>query len=152
MAFFKQCEGQAAVVIHNGVYRQCDVYTRDGYLYAKVGTGFVRIMQDGSTTKSKMRLDFLTWDGPLMHDGLGRLCTEEVKSFARASGAQPAALAWRCAGERIMDERTYRRMVWGCRCGHVARSAVSEARHRHNFPMLCRKPKLLKAKKEKPNV
>lgn len=28
-----------------------------------------------------------------------------------------------------------------CSCGHVSRSMAEEARHRHNFPMLCRKPK-----------
>lgn len=33
-----------------------------------------------------------------------------------------------------MDDKTYKRMIWGCSCGHVARSALSEARHRHNFP------------------
>jgi hypothetical protein len=45
-----------------------------------------------------------------------------------------------------MDEKTYRRMIWGCSCGHVARSAIAEARHRHNFPLLCRKPKKTKKK------
>jgi hypothetical protein len=48
-----------------------------------------------------------------------------------------------------MDNKTYRRMAWGCQCGHVARSAVAEARHRHNFPMLCRKPKVKKSKESK---
>lgn len=40
-----------------------------------------------------------------------------------------------------MDDRTYRRMAWGCRCGHVARSAIEEARHRHAFPMFCLRPR-----------
>jgi hypothetical protein len=40
-----------------------------------------------------------------------------------------------------MDDRTYRRMLFSCQCGHVARSASAEAYHRHNFPLLCRKPK-----------
>ena len=37
-----------------------------------------------------------------------------------------------------MDDKTYRRMQFGCSCG------------RHNFPALCRKPKVKKpaAKKE----
>ena len=26
-------------------------------------------------------------------------------------------------------------------CGHVARSAIEEARHRHNFPTLCKRNK-----------
>lgn len=45
-----------------------------------------------------------------------------------------------------MDDKTYRRMTWGCQCGHVARSAAEEARHRHNFPALCRKPKQKKGR------
>lgn len=40
-----------------------------------------------------------------------------------------------------MDERTYRRMTLGCSCGHIARSYAAEARHRHNFPLLCRRPR-----------
>jgi hypothetical protein len=28
-----------------------------------------------------------------------------------------------------------------CRCGAVFRSYAAEARHRHNFPLLCRAPK-----------
>ena len=43
-----------------------------------------------------------------------------------------------------MDDRTYNRLSWGCSCGHVARSAAAEARHRHNFPALCKRPKTSK--------
>lgn len=28
-----------------------------------------------------------------------------------------------------------------CSCGKRFRSALAEARHRHNFPVLCKKPK-----------
>lgn len=48
-----------------------------------------------------------------------------------------------------MDDKTYRRMTWGCSCGYVARSALAEARHRHNFPVMCRKPKPKKSKEDK---
>lgn len=78
MSFFKHVEGEAAILVESGVYRQVDLYTRDGYLYAKTGAGFVRLMADGATTKAKMRLEHLSWTGPLMRDGLGRLCTTEV--------------------------------------------------------------------------
>lgn len=30
---------------------------------------------------------------------------------------------------------------FGCSCGHVARSFAEEARHRHNFPLLCKSKK-----------
>jgi hypothetical protein len=78
MGLFQHVEGEAAVIINNGVYRQCDVYTRDGYLYAKIAGGFVRLYADGSTTKPKARLDHLTWDAPLSRDATGRLCTPDA--------------------------------------------------------------------------
>jgi len=46
----------------------------------------------------------------------------------------------------MVSDAQYRRMAWGCQCGHVSRSASEEARHRHNFPMLCKKPKQPKTK------
>lgn len=87
MSFFQQIEGEAAVLVENGVYRQCDLYTRDGYLYAKVGSGFVRLMADGATTKTKCRLDHLSWTGDLRRDALGRLCTADV---AGSKALEPA--------------------------------------------------------------
>lgn len=79
MSFFQEIEGEAAVLVENGVYRQVPIYTRDGYLYAKTGGGFVRLMADGATTRAKMRLDFLSFEKPLYRDGMGRLCTVDVK-------------------------------------------------------------------------
>lgn len=73
MGFFKEVEGEACVVIHKGVYRQCPVYERDGYLYAKVGTGFVRFFADGSTTQSNTRLETISIPN-LYRDPVGRLC------------------------------------------------------------------------------
>lgn len=87
MSFFKEIEGEAAILVENGIYKQVPVYTRDGYLYAKISGGFVRIMADGSTTKAKLRLDFMSWEGRLHRDSLGRLCTGEVPG---AKALEPA--------------------------------------------------------------
>lgn len=87
MSFFKHVEGEACVLVENGVYRQCDLYTRDGYLYAKTSGGFVRLYADGATTKAKMRLDHMSWDGALCRDNLGKLCTPEAKN---AKALEPA--------------------------------------------------------------
>lgn len=76
MGFFKQVEGEAAVVVENGVYKQVDVYTRDGVLYAKSAGGFVKLYADGSTTKAKLRLETLSWEGALFRGSLGRLLVE----------------------------------------------------------------------------
>ncbi len=91
MSFFQEIEGEAAVLVNNGVYQQVPLFTRDGYLYAKVGGGFVRLLADGSTTKAKTRLDFMSWTGPLCRDALGRLCTKDVPA-AKALGADAQKL------------------------------------------------------------
>jgi hypothetical protein len=81
MSFFQEVEGESAILVENGVYRQAPLYMRDGYLYAKSGGGFVRLMADGSTTKAggRLRLDFMSYDKPLCRDPLGRLCSPSVK-------------------------------------------------------------------------
>lgn len=78
MGLFKELEGDVAILIENGVYKQVPVYTRDGYIFAKLGGGFVRIMSDGSTTKAKVRLDTIMTEHPLMRDAVGRLCMAGV--------------------------------------------------------------------------
>lgn len=78
MSFFKEVEGEAAIVVQNGVFKQVPLYTRDGYLFVKVGSGFARLYADGSTTVSRMRLDFMSWEGPLFRDKFGKLCTASV--------------------------------------------------------------------------
>lgn len=74
MGLFQQAEGAAAILVENGIYKQVDVFTRNGFLYAKIGGGFVRLNHDGSTTKARMRLDTLSYDEPLGVDPMGRLC------------------------------------------------------------------------------
>lgn len=86
MSFFQEVEGEAAILVESGIYKQVPLYTRDGYLYAKVSGGFVRLMADGATTKAKLRLDFMSWDGPLKRDSLGRLCTDAVKDAVALPG------------------------------------------------------------------
>lgn len=72
------------MLVIGGVYSQVPLYTRDGYLYAKYGSGFVRLMADGATTKAKLRLDFMSFDGALYRDALGRLCTDGAKGTLKA--------------------------------------------------------------------
>lgn len=90
--FFKHIEGEAAVIIERGIYRQTDLYERNGFLYAKIGTGFVRLFADGSTTKAKARLDAMSWEGNLARDGLGRLCRPTVSGSTPLPGDRQQAL------------------------------------------------------------
>lgn len=39
-------------------------------------------------------------------------------------------------------------IMYSCVCGKTFRTPVSEARHRHNFPLLCKQVKVKPAKKE----
>lgn len=84
MGLFQEAEGACAILIENGVYKQVPVYTRNGFLYAKIGGGFVRLNNDNSTTKAKMRLDTLSYDEPLGTDPFGRLV-----DLAMVPGAKP---------------------------------------------------------------
>lgn len=70
---FQKVEGETAILVDRGVYRQVDVYVRDGGLYARFGTGFIRLYADGSTSHPYSRLETLAYDGPLYRDRLGRL-------------------------------------------------------------------------------
>ena len=74
MGLFKEVEGEVAILVEGGVYKQAPLYTRNGYLYAKSNGGFVRLNADGSTTKAKCLLETLTWEGRLAADKIGRLC------------------------------------------------------------------------------
>lgn len=92
MSFFKEIEGDAAVLVENGIYRQVPLYTRDGFIYAKIGGGFVRLMADGSTSKGRMRLDFMSFDRALGRDALGRLCIEGTAGWRALDAPNRTAL------------------------------------------------------------
>ncbi len=77
MSFFQEVEAEAAVLVDRGLYKQVPLYTRNHQLFAKLGSGFIRLMADGSTSRGVIRLDYLSWDGVLCRDKLGRLCTHE---------------------------------------------------------------------------
>lgn len=76
--FFQELEGDVAILVSNGVYKQCKLFTRNGYLFAQVAGGFVRLMRDGSTSNAKFRLDTLITEKSLFQDGFGRLAVEEL--------------------------------------------------------------------------
>lgn len=73
MGLFQQLEGEAAVLSVGGVFKEADLYQRNGLLFAKLGNGFVQLMEDGSTSSSKARLDTLSFEGPLYRTPLGKL-------------------------------------------------------------------------------
>lgn len=83
MSMFQEVEGENAILVSNGIYRQCNLYKRDESLYAKIGTGFVRLYADGSTSQAKTRLEALAYGGPVYADRLGRLTTSPTDTPIR---------------------------------------------------------------------
>lgn len=84
MSLFQEIEGEVAVLVSNGVYKQVPLYKRAGYLYAKSNGGFIRLLFDGSTSVARTRLETITWSSGLLgKDALGRLAiigeAKEVK-------------------------------------------------------------------------
>lgn len=90
--FFTQVEGEAAVVVVNGVYKQCEIYTRGGFLFAKTAGGYVALKADGSTSHPKVRLDTLSWEDGLFRNAVGRLCTSERKGAIALEGPKAKQL------------------------------------------------------------
>lgn len=70
--FFTIIEGEAAVLASKGIYYQVDLYSRGRQLYAKRGSGFIRMMANGDTSKPDVRWDFMSVT-PAKTDELGRL-------------------------------------------------------------------------------
>ncbi|MEM9734729.1 MAG: hypothetical protein AAF903_14800 [Pseudomonadota bacterium] len=74
--FFQQVEGNAAILSNDGLWRQTDLYTLNGQLFAKWGAGFIRLKADRSTSKPRVKLIMLSWDGPLHRTKFGNLVAE----------------------------------------------------------------------------
>ena len=91
MGLFQQIEGDNAILIERGVFKQADLYSRDGYLFAKASGGFIRLMADGSTSKSSARLEELSIEADLYKDPVGRLCVSDKVRGAKMISGTPAA-------------------------------------------------------------
>lgn len=87
--FFKDIEGEGVVLMQGGVFKQTTLATKDGYLFAKSSGGYIRIMEDGSTSKAGVAVDFLSFQGGLA-SRLGRLCLPDT---AGAKALAPPKMA-----------------------------------------------------------
>lgn len=74
---FKELEGLSAILLMKGTFLQVPLFTLgEGALFAKVGTGFVRLYGDGSTSKAHMSVKHLSIeDHPLYVGPLGYMYT-----------------------------------------------------------------------------
>jgi hypothetical protein len=80
---FKQLVGETAVIRTRGMYKTCNLYSYNSQLFAKVGSGFIRLNADGSSSVDGTNLDLLAYSGPLFKDKFGRLCVEPGKDFTQ---------------------------------------------------------------------
>lgn len=92
MGLFQMREGDSAVLVINGVYKQVPLATRDGYIYAAVSGGFVRLNSDGATSQPKMRLEHLDITTEFHRDPLGRLCLPGAVENSRSLEAKAKQL------------------------------------------------------------
>jgi hypothetical protein len=84
---FKKLEGDQAVVCLSGVYRLCDVYEWNSALFIKIGAGFIRVYENGSTTKEKVFLTSIATERPLFRDKFGRITLSAESGIALAAPA-----------------------------------------------------------------
>jgi len=90
---FQELEGQTAIVVSKGVYKQAPVYMRDdGSLFAKVGSGFIRLNGTGSTSHAGTRIDFLACDIPLFVNQFGHLFAKGGAKYKALTPAQSEIL------------------------------------------------------------
>lgn len=50
MNYFTAIDEGFAIIRNRGVYRQAPLYEREGKIYAKHGSGFIRLLQNNGTT------------------------------------------------------------------------------------------------------
>jgi hypothetical protein len=71
---FKRLEGDTAILRINGVYKVADLYEHNGRLFAATSGGYVRLNENGTTSKDKLAIESLQIDTALFRDRFGRLC------------------------------------------------------------------------------
>jgi hypothetical protein len=81
MSLFQKIAGDQVVLIANGVWKQADIYVRNGVLFAAMGGGFIRLMHDGATSKPKVRIDALVTDEKLYRGPHGQLGLEKLEGW-----------------------------------------------------------------------
>lgn len=71
---FHKIEGEAVVLRSKGLFHQTDLYIRKDVVYAKKGSGYVRLISDGRTSHPDTFWEYVSVDievGPFGHLTLG---------------------------------------------------------------------------------
>jgi hypothetical protein len=88
---FKRLEGDTALVRQGGVYKVCDLYEMGGALYARFGGGYIRLRENGTTSKDGVQIEHMEIDVPLFADKFGRLTVTERDDYKPAALPAPPA-------------------------------------------------------------
>lgn len=57
---FHQLDNESVILRSKGVFTQAEVYTRKGELYAKKGSGYIRLVEDSKTSVPSVMWEDLT--------------------------------------------------------------------------------------------
>lgn len=82
---FHRVDGAHVVLKTKGVFRQLDVYTFRGMLWAKKGGGFVPLYRRGTNSADDVLIEFYLGVGELYEGPLGRLCTVHRAGFVKVA-------------------------------------------------------------------
>lgn len=78
---FKKLDGDTAMIRKGGGYRPCDLYEWLGGLYVKMGSEYIRLRANGTTSKDGVTLEHLEYDGPLYADKFSRLAVVHREGY-----------------------------------------------------------------------
>lgn len=71
---FHIVEDAVVILRSNGVFKQSEIYVRKNYIYAKHGSGFVRLdRHENGTTAPSVRWDDLYLPFEVAYDNIGRM-------------------------------------------------------------------------------
>lgn len=76
---FKEVKGGSVVVRKNGVFRECALFLfgKEQHVFAKVGTGYVHLYDNKSTSQDKLRWEAITAPFATAKDSFGRMVAGE---------------------------------------------------------------------------
>lgn len=84
---FNEIPGAQVLLRAGGVFKPAKLYDFNGCLFAAAAGGYVRLYENGSTSKDKLNFGELHYDGSLTVDKLGRLRSDTegkaVSDFSR---------------------------------------------------------------------
>lgn len=78
---FNRIEGDTVVLSQGGLYKMSDLYEWDGGLFAKVGSGYARLRENGTTSKDGVRIEHMETERDLFKDRFGRLATKQGDGY-----------------------------------------------------------------------